>query len=276
MIICVYIAADICGPLSRNHNFDLIDKELCLFIFDCRNMKSNLIFLLSIMIANLLANSNYLKFNLDKPLLRLIENFYVEKENLEIQCHILLATGDTFPKSQGSEKKKKQEITTTMEIIVLFIISNHNLGTTAQSYLILGGAAAAVPIKKGIKIATISTKRFSSTLIEIIGSILKKINQEHVKNEMDRNTAIQSQIEPDLDQKGTQNQHYGVVSIHKGTQLIFVYRVIDHRSPASCVTGKGVSGEVPLIMSVKIEIAVTLMYGEVIWEMIGEMKIVRD
>ncbi|KAL5642015.1 hypothetical protein ACJX0J_003218, partial [Zea mays] len=61
----------------------------CLFIFDCRNMKSNLIFLLSIMIANLLANSNYLKFNLDKPLLRLIENFYVEKENLEIQCHIL-------------------------------------------------------------------------------------------------------------------------------------------------------------------------------------------
>ncbi|KAL5643702.1 hypothetical protein ACJX0J_004081 [Zea mays] len=74
---------------SFNHNFDLIDKELCLFIFDCRNMKSNLIFLLSIMIANLLANSNYLKFNLDKPLLRLIENFYVEKENLEIQCHIL-------------------------------------------------------------------------------------------------------------------------------------------------------------------------------------------
>ncbi|KAL5644589.1 hypothetical protein ACJX0J_004160 [Zea mays] len=66
---------------SFNHNFDLIDKELCLFIFDCRNMKSNLIFLLSIMIANLLANSNYLKFNLDKPLLRL--------ENLEIQCHIL-------------------------------------------------------------------------------------------------------------------------------------------------------------------------------------------
>ncbi|KAL5646369.1 hypothetical protein ACJX0J_002321, partial [Zea mays] len=83
---------------SFNHTFDLIDKELCLFIFDCRNMKSNLIFLLSIMIANLLANSNYLKFNLDKPLLRLvlqihliyiIENFYVEKENLEIQCHIL-------------------------------------------------------------------------------------------------------------------------------------------------------------------------------------------
>ncbi|KAL5645518.1 hypothetical protein ACJX0J_004488 [Zea mays] len=59
-----------------NHNFDLIDKELCLFIFDCRNMmnrKSNLIFLLSIMIANLLANSNYLKI----------------QENLEIQCHIL-------------------------------------------------------------------------------------------------------------------------------------------------------------------------------------------
>jgi hypothetical protein len=26
-----------------------------------------------------------------------------------------------------------------------------------------------------------------------------------VKNEMDRNTAIQSQIEPDPDQKGTQN-----------------------------------------------------------------------
>ncbi|KAL5645956.1 hypothetical protein ACJX0J_003750 [Zea mays] len=92
---------------SFNHNFEFskthllpiqqipsflfccIDKELCLFIFDCRNMKSNLIFLLSIMIANLLANSNYLKFNLDKPLLRLIENFYVEKENLEIQCHIL-------------------------------------------------------------------------------------------------------------------------------------------------------------------------------------------
>ncbi|KAL5642559.1 hypothetical protein ACJX0J_000836 [Zea mays] len=66
--------------------YSFIDKELCLFIFDCRNMKSNLI---SIMIANLLANSNYLKFNLDKPLLRLIENFYVEKENLEIQCHIL-------------------------------------------------------------------------------------------------------------------------------------------------------------------------------------------
>ncbi|KAL5672104.1 hypothetical protein ACJX0J_016410, partial [Zea mays] len=35
-----------------------------------------------------------------------------------------------------------------------------------------------------------------------------------VKNEMDRNTAIQSQIEPDPDQKGTQNQHYGVVGIH--------------------------------------------------------------
>ncbi|KAL5646518.1 hypothetical protein ACJX0J_000267 [Zea mays] len=42
---------------SFNHNFDLIDKELCLFIFDCRNMKSNLIFLLSI----------YVEF---------IENFY--------------------------------------------------------------------------------------------------------------------------------------------------------------------------------------------------------
>ncbi|KAL5643310.1 hypothetical protein ACJX0J_000974 [Zea mays] len=57
---------------SFNHNFDLIDKEL----------KSNLIFLLSIYVE-------FLKFNLDKPLLRLIENFYVEKENLEIQCHIL-------------------------------------------------------------------------------------------------------------------------------------------------------------------------------------------
>ncbi|KAL5644472.1 hypothetical protein ACJX0J_001085 [Zea mays] len=76
---------------SFNHNFDLIDKELCLFIFDCRNMKSNLIFLLSIMIANLLANSNYLKFKLRNILHYLfkIENFYVEKENLEIQCHIL-------------------------------------------------------------------------------------------------------------------------------------------------------------------------------------------
>ncbi|KAL5644369.1 hypothetical protein ACJX0J_000430 [Zea mays] len=71
-----------------NHNFDLIDKELCLFIFDCRNMKSNLIFLLSIPIYWLIRIS-ILKFNLDKPLLRLIENFYVEKENLEIQCHIL-------------------------------------------------------------------------------------------------------------------------------------------------------------------------------------------
>ncbi|KAL5646853.1 hypothetical protein ACJX0J_001544 [Zea mays] len=73
---------------SFNHNFDLIDKELCLFIFDCRNMKSNLIFLLSIPIYWLIRIS-ILKFNLDKPLLRLIENFYVEKENLEIQCHIL-------------------------------------------------------------------------------------------------------------------------------------------------------------------------------------------
>ncbi|KAL5645971.1 hypothetical protein ACJX0J_001247 [Zea mays] len=63
---------------SFNHNFDLIDKELCLFIFDCRNMKSNLIFLLSI----------YVEF-ITKYIALFIENFYVEKENLEIQCHIL-------------------------------------------------------------------------------------------------------------------------------------------------------------------------------------------
>ncbi|KAL5646294.1 hypothetical protein ACJX0J_003999 [Zea mays] len=46
-----------------NHNFDLIDKELCLFIFDCRNMKSNLIFLLSIPIYWLIRIS-ILKFKL--------------------------------------------------------------------------------------------------------------------------------------------------------------------------------------------------------------------
>lgn len=34
-------------------------------------------------------------------------------------------------------------------IELLLGIQNHKLGTTAQSYLILGGAAAAVPIKKG-------------------------------------------------------------------------------------------------------------------------------
>ncbi|KAL5644259.1 hypothetical protein ACJX0J_004076 [Zea mays] len=50
----------------------------CLFIFDCRNMKSNLIFLLSI----------YVEF-ITKYIALFIENFYVEKENLEIQCHIL-------------------------------------------------------------------------------------------------------------------------------------------------------------------------------------------
>ncbi|KAL5646393.1 hypothetical protein ACJX0J_002408 [Zea mays] len=57
---------------SFNHNFDLIDKELCLFIFDCRNMMNrnlNLIFLLSIPIYWLIRIS-------------IFENFY-------IQCHIL-------------------------------------------------------------------------------------------------------------------------------------------------------------------------------------------
>ncbi|KAL5642230.1 hypothetical protein ACJX0J_000285 [Zea mays] len=73
---------------SFNHNFDLIDKELCLFIFDCRNMKSNLIFLLSIPIYWLIRIS-ILKFKLRKYIALFIENFYVEKENLEIQCHIL-------------------------------------------------------------------------------------------------------------------------------------------------------------------------------------------
>ncbi|KAL5645849.1 hypothetical protein ACJX0J_002778 [Zea mays] len=73
---------------SFNHNFDLIDKELCLFIFDCRNMKSNLIFLLSIPIYWLIRIS-ILKFKLRNILHLFIENFYVEKENLEIQCHIL-------------------------------------------------------------------------------------------------------------------------------------------------------------------------------------------
>jgi hypothetical protein len=37
-------------------------------------------------------------------------------------------------------------------IELLLGIQNHKLGTTAQSYLILGGAAAAVPIKKGKKL----------------------------------------------------------------------------------------------------------------------------
>ncbi|KAL5642461.1 hypothetical protein ACJX0J_000197 [Zea mays] len=69
---------------SFNHNFDLIDKELCLFIFDCRNMKSNLIFLLSI----------YVEF-ITKYIALFIENFYVEKENLEIQCHNSVKIYDT-------------------------------------------------------------------------------------------------------------------------------------------------------------------------------------
>lgn len=49
-------------------------------------------------------------------------------------------------------------------IELLLGIQNHKLGTTAQSYLILGGAAAAVPIKKGIKIATMSISFFCRPL----------------------------------------------------------------------------------------------------------------
>ncbi|KAL5643231.1 hypothetical protein ACJX0J_002603, partial [Zea mays] len=41
---------------------------------------------------------------LDKPLLRLIENFYVEKENLEIQCHIL---NDTLGWIMGFSGQKR-------------------------------------------------------------------------------------------------------------------------------------------------------------------------
>ncbi|KAL5643141.1 hypothetical protein ACJX0J_000341 [Zea mays] len=73
---------------SFNHNFDLVKPNLLpiqqipSFLFCCidkdRNMKSNLIFLLSI----------YVEF-ITKYIALFIENFYVEKENLEIQCHIL-------------------------------------------------------------------------------------------------------------------------------------------------------------------------------------------